>query len=60
MMGFMEWIAFNSKRKVKETKGVKSTYQGSPEVGHEHQQGKTAGIDPSIQPAVVHYFPEPQ
>ena len=60
MMGFMEWVEFNRKQKPKEKKIVEPAHQGSTEVGNVDQQRKTAGIDPSIQPAVIHYFPEPQ
>ena len=60
MMGFIEWVEFNRKRKTKEQKSVESTDQRGTEVGNVDQQRKTAGIDPSIQSAIVHYFPEPQ
>ena len=60
MMGFLEWVEFESKRKQKGKKNVESTDQRGSEVGNVDQQRKTAGIDPSIQSAIVHYFPEPQ
>lgn len=60
MMGFLEWVEFESKRKQKGEKNVESTNQRGTEVGNVDQQRKTTGIDPTIQSAIVHYFPEPQ
>ena len=60
MMGFIEWVEFQSKRKTKEKKNVQSTDQGSSEIRHVDQQGKTAGFDPTINPTNIHYLPEPQ
>ena len=60
MMGFIEWVEFNRKRKTKEQKNEQPTHQGNAEIGNVYQQRKTAGIDPSIQSAIVHHFPEPQ
>lgn len=60
MMGFIEWVVFNRKRKTEEQKHEQSTHQGNTEIGHDDQQRKTAGIDPSIDPAIIHYFPEPK
>ena len=59
MMWFTEWVEFDRRRKERERKNVQSTSPRSTEVGHVHQQGKTAGVDTPIQPANVHLFPEP-
>lgn len=59
MMGFMEWVEFDRQRKEKEKKNVKSTCQGSPEVGAVHIQGKADRSNQEIPQQVVHYVPEP-
>ena len=58
MLSFKEWIKLNPKSK--EKKNVKSTNQGSPEVGNVDHQRQTNRFDQEIKPPIVHYFPEPQ
>jgi hypothetical protein len=59
MITFREWLAkpIKSKRKKKDVDRIDN--QGSSQIGHEHQQGKTAGYDQKIEPADVYYLPEP-
>ena len=59
MITFREWLAkpIKSKRKKKDVDRI--NHQGSSQIGHEHQQGKTAGYDQKIEPADVYYLPEP-
>jgi hypothetical protein len=61
MLSFKEWLAEEAKKpkKKKEDKDVKSTNQGSTEVGNVYHQGQTSRPNQEVQPAVVHYFPEP-
>ena len=58
MLSFKEWIKLNPKSK--EKKNVKSTNQGSSEVGNVDHQRQTNRFDQEIKPPIVHYFPEPQ
>ena len=58
MLSFKEWIKLNPKKK--EEKNVKSTNQGSPEVGNVDRQRQANRFDQEIKPPIVHYFPEPQ
>jgi hypothetical protein len=57
MLSFKEWIKLNPKSK--ERKNVKSTNQGSPEVGNVDHQRQANRFDQEIKPPIIHYFPEP-
>lgn len=62
MLSFNEWwLAREAKqpKRKKDGKNVKSTNQGSTEVGDVHHQGQASRPNQEVQSAVVHYFPEP-
>ena len=56
MMGFMEWVEHDRKKKEKEKKNVRSTSQSNQENGIVGHEGKTAGDDSKIYTTVVHDF----
>ena len=59
MITFREWLAkpIKSKRKKRDVDRIDN--QGSSQIGHEHQQGKTDRNGQEIHSTIVHYFPEP-
>jgi hypothetical protein len=61
MLSFKEWLKEEAKnpKKKKESKYVKSTDQGSPEVRYVHQQGKVDRNPEAIEYQGIYYFPEP-
>ena len=60
MMGFLEWVEHERKKKDKEKKHERPTSQASPVVGYENQQGQ-ADRSPSEEPTQrVFFFPEPR
>lgn len=59
MMGFIEWVEFDRKKKEKEKKNDQSTSQGGSEVGAIYHQGKADRNNQAVSQQVVHYFPEP-
>lgn len=59
MLGFMEWVEYDRKKKEKEKKNVQSTDQGSAEVRHVHQQGKVDRNPEAIEHQGIYYLPEP-
>jgi hypothetical protein len=58
MLSFKEWLLSEEKKKRK-GKNVKSTNQGSSEVGNVNQQGKVDRNPEAIEYQGVYYFPEP-
>jgi hypothetical protein len=58
MLSFKEWLLSEEKKK-RERKNVKSTNQGSSEVGNVNQQGKVDRNPEAIEYQGVYYFPEP-
>ena len=61
MLSFKEWLKEEAKnpKKKKESKYVKSTDQGSAEIGNVYHQRQAPRSNQEVQSAVVHYFPEP-
>jgi hypothetical protein len=61
MMGFIEWVHHERKRKEKEEKkNVRSNSQTGGEVGSQIHQGETPRSSQEIEPERVSYFPEPK
>ena len=61
MMGFIEWVHHERKRKEKEEKkNVRSNSQTGGEVGNQILQGETPRSNQEIEPERVSYFPEPK
>jgi hypothetical protein len=58
MLSFKEWLLSEEKKK-RERKNVKSTNQGSSEVGNVNQQGKVDRNPEAIEYQGIYYFPEP-
>ena len=61
MLSFKEWLVEEAKKpkNKKEDKDVKSTGQGSTEIGNVNNQRQTPRSNQEVQSTVVHYFPEP-
>jgi len=61
MLSFKEWLVEEAKKpkKKKEDKDVKSTGQGSTEIGNVYHQRQAPRSNQEVQSTVVHYFPEP-
>ena len=61
MMGFIEWVDHERKRKEKEEKkNVRSNSQTGGEVGSQIHQGETSRPNQEIELERVSYFPEPR
>lgn len=60
MLGFIEWVEIDRKKKEKARKNERSNSQASEPNGHVHQQGKTVGDDPQKPSETVHLFPIPE
>jgi hypothetical protein len=60
MMGFIEWVHHERKRKEKEEKNVRSNSQTGGEVGSQIHQGETSRPNQEIELERVSYFPEPK
>ncbi len=60
MMGFLEWVEFNRKKKQKEEKNVRSNSQTGGEVGSQIHQGEASRPNQEIELERVSYFPEPR
>ena len=61
MMGFIEWVYYERKRKEKEgKKNVRSTSQTGGEIGSQVLQGEAPRSDSEIELERVSYFPEPK
>jgi hypothetical protein len=61
MMGFIEWLNHEKKRKEKEEKkNVRSNSQTGGEVGSQIHQGETSRPNQEIELERVSYFPEPR
>ena len=59
MLGFMEWVEYDRKKKEKEKKNVQSTDQGSAEVRYVYQQGKVDRNPEAFEHQGIYYLPEP-
>ncbi len=61
MMGFIEWVNHERKRKEKEEKkNVRSNSQTGGEVGNQILQGETSRLNQEIELERISYFPEPK
>ncbi len=60
MMGFLEWVEFNRKKKEKEKKDVGSISQAGTEIRSIDHQRKTDRFNQEISEPVVYRFTEPK
>jgi hypothetical protein len=60
MMGFLEWVEFNRKKKGKEEKNVRSISQSSQENGNVDHKGQANRFDQEIPEPIVYRFTEPR
>ena len=60
MMGFLEWVEFNRKKKEKDKKNVGSISQTGGKVGGQILQGETPRSNQEVELERVSYFPEPK
>ena len=61
MMGFIEWVHHERKRKEKEDKkNVRSNSQTGGEVGNQIHQGEDPRAPSEVEYQRVSYFPEPR
>lgn len=58
MMGFLEWVEFNRKKKDKVKKNERSNSQTGGEVGNQMYQGETSGPNQEIDTERISYFSE--
>ena len=60
MMGFLEWVEFNRKKKEKEEKSVRTNNQSGQENRSSNLQGQVDRFDQEIPSTILHYFAEPK
>jgi hypothetical protein len=60
MMGFLEWVEFNKKKKQKEDKNVGSISQAGSENGDVNHQRQTDRFNQEIPEPIVYRFTEPK
>jgi hypothetical protein len=60
MMGFLEWVEFNRKKKEKEEKSVRTNNQSGQENRSSNLQGQVDRYDQEIPSTILHYFAEPK
>jgi len=60
MMGFLEWVEFNKKKKQKEEKNVGSISQSSQENGNVDHKRQADRFDQEIPEPIVYRFSEPR
>ena len=60
MMGFLEWVEFNKKKKEKEEKNVRSISQSSKEDGNVDHKGQADRFNQEISEPIVYRFTEPR
>ena len=58
MLGFIEWVDHEKKKKEKELKRVRSNSQTGGEVGSQIHQGEASRPNQEIELERVSYFPE--
>ena len=58
MMGFLEWVEFNRKKKEKEEKSVRTNNQSGQENRSSNLQGQVDRYDQEIPSTILHYFAE--
>jgi hypothetical protein len=59
MMGFIEWVHHERKRKEKEDKDVRSNSQAVGEIRSQILQGEAPRANSEVEYQRVSYFPEP-
>ena len=59
MMGFIEWVNHERKRKEKEEKNVRSNSQAVGEIRSQILQGEAPRNNSEVESQRVSYFPEP-
>jgi len=59
MMGFLEWVEYDRKKREREKKNVRTNSQPNPENGTINHQGQATGNDSKIYTTVVHDFTQP-
>jgi len=60
MLGFLEWVEFNRKKKEKEEKNVRSVSQSGQESGAINHKGQADRLDQEIPEPIVYRFSEPR
>ena len=60
MLGFLEWVEFNKKKKEKEAKNVGSISQSGKENGNVDHKGQADRFDQEIPEPIVYRFTEPR
>lgn len=60
MMGFLEWVEFNRKKKQKEKKNERSNSQSGQENRSINHQGQANRFNQEIPEPNVHHFTEPR
>ena len=56
MMGFLEWVEYDRKKKEREKKNVRTNSQPNQENGTINHKGQATGNDSKIYTTVVHDF----
>ncbi len=56
MMGFLEWVEYDRKKKEREKKDVRSNSQSNQEIGVLNHQGQVTRNDSKVFSTVVHDF----
>lgn len=56
MMGFLEWVEYDRKKKEREKKDVRSNSQSNQEIGVLNHQGQATRNDSKVFSTVVHDF----
>lgn len=59
MMGFMEWVEFNRKKKEKEKKNERSASQAGQQNGGVNHQGEATRADTQEPRETIRIFPVP-
>ncbi len=59
MLGFLEWVDHERKKKEKELKRVRPNSQTGGEVGNQILQGEAPRAHSEVEYQRVSYFPEP-
>lgn len=59
MMGFLEWVEFNRKKREREKKNVGSVSQSGEENGSINHKGQADGFNQEIPEPIIYTFTEP-
>ena len=60
MMGFLEWVEFNKKKKQKEDKNVRSISQSGQENGNVDHKRQADRFNQEIPEPIIYRFTEPK